>query len=245
MFIDSCDMLLMSATIGDEKTFCGELGIGDHLLRRVKNQYDPEERPIYALDVPKLSYRSGYKDYERQADEIAKAIEMCPLDWSGFVHVTRKTEARKIANRLTRRGLGGRVWIPPQQDRNGRWLGTGDQALLWSQRRERYPGSICVSWQFWEGMDGLDEKINIIAKVPFPFLGDDYEKARMRYSNRMYSQRTAWTIMQACGRTRRGRPCDYDLQGERRGMVAIADGNWTRIKKYISPDFQEAITPLI
>jgi len=244
MLIADYDMLLMSATIGSEETFCGELGIANHWLRRVKNQYAPAERPIYALDVPRLNYKSQYKDYERQADEIARAIKMFPPSWSGFVHITRKTEARKMADRLARRGLGERVWIPPQQDRNGRWLGTGDQAILWNERRDRYPGSLCISWQFWEGMDGLDEKINIIAKVPFPSLGDEYEKARMRYSKSMYSQRAAWTIMQASGRTRRGRPQDYDLDGERRGLVALADGNWTRIKKYISPDFTDAITAL-
>lgn len=244
LFIKDWDLLLMSATIGNEETFCEELGITDYKVRRVPNQYKPSERPIFLLDVPKMSYKSKKGDYDHQADAIARAIKSVPDDWSGFVHVTRKSEGKLMADRLAKRGLGGRVWTPPQQDRYGRYLGTGEQSILWDKRRDNYPGSICVSWQFWEGMDGLDEKINIIAKVPFPSLGDPYEKARMRYSTRMYLQRTAWTIMQACGRTRRGRPQDYDIHGEVNGLVAIADGNWARIKSYISPDFLDAMVEI-
>jgi hypothetical protein len=40
------------------------------------------------------------------------------------------------------------------------------------------------------------------------------------------------------GRTRRGREQDY---GEDNGFVAIADGNWTRVKKYLSQSLREAI----
>jgi len=243
IFMGDWDMLLMSATIGDEGTFCGEMGILDYDLRRVPNQFSPEERPIYALDVPRLSYKSKVADYDRQADEIAKAILDCPKEWSGIIHVTRKNEAAFLANRLARRGLQGRMWVPPQTDKRGKYLGTGEQMDLWDRYRDTHPGTIMVAWQFMEGADLTEEKICVIAKVPFPSLGDEYEKARMKYSNRMYLQRTAWTIMQAAGRTRRGRPQDYDLDGERRGLVAIADANWVRIKKYMSPDFLDAIVP--
>jgi len=92
-----------------------------------------------------------------------------------------------------------------------------------------------------EGYDGLEEKITISAKTPFPGLGDEFERERMNYSGSMYLQRAAWKLEQSLGRTRRGREEDYDVEGERRGLVAIADGNWMRVKKYLSENFKEAL----
>jgi hypothetical protein len=53
-------------------------------------------------------------------------------------------------------------------------------------------------------------------------------------------QRTAWKLEQGLGRTRRGRREDYDIDGVN-GYVAIADGGWSRVKKYLSKGLQEAI----
>jgi Rad3-related DNA helicase len=184
--------------------------------------------------------KSKNKDYQRQADEIAGAILGCPDDWCGIVHVTRKAEAGLLADRLARRGLQDRVWVPPTEQ-GGKWLGTQDQVLAWEQRKAEVPNSIMVSWQFWQGFDGLSERICIVAKTPFPSLQSEYEKQRMQYSHRFYNQRTAWALIQALGRTRRGREQDYDTEEEMRGYVAIGDGNWTRVKRYLSEDFLEAM----
>lgn len=232
--------VLMSATVGNFKAFAEELGITEWVERRVPNQFGPDRRPIYLLDCPRMSYRSKKKDYDKQATEIAGAIKGCSTEWCGIVHVTRKTEAGYLADRLARLGLQDRVWVPPTEQ-GGKWLGTQDQALAWEQRKALVPNSIMVAWQFFEGFDGLDEKICIIAKVPFPSLTSEYEKQRMQFSHRFYNQRTAWKLVQALGRTRRGREEDYDIDGEMRGYVAIADMNWTRVKSYLSEDFKEAI----
>lgn len=232
--------LLMSATIGDFDTFTEELGITEYASRRVPSRYPPETRPVRVLDAPKMGYKSGTTAFDKQADSIAKAIHEYPSDWAGIIHVTRKKEAPLLADRLARRGLQDRVWVPPQKQ-NGRWLGTQDQMAAWEQRRKEKPDSLCIGWQFWEGVDLKDEKICIAAKCPFPRLGNPYEKARMHYSGKMYLQRTAWQLVQSLGRTRRGRDEDYDLNGEKQGLVAIADGNYRRVQKYLPGDFKEAL----
>jgi len=63
----------------------------------------------------------------------------------------------------------------------------------------------------------------------------------MEYSHKTYNWRTANILAQGLGRTRRGRPEDYDTNGEMRGFVAIADGSWKRIKKYLPGWVKEAI----
>ena len=53
----------------------------------------------------------------------------------------------------------------------------------------------------------------------------------------------AQQLQQGCGRTRRGREQDYDLNGERRGLVVVADENWHRVRKYLDDDFRESMVP--
>jgi len=232
-------MLLMSATIGDTRAYTDELGIRDYEYRQVPNQFSSESRPIHILDAPRMGRKATTADFEKQADVIASAIKSCPPDWSGIIHVTRKTEARLLADRLARRGLQDRVW--PMTGHDGSMAPTNQQVEDWKLIKQKTPGAICVSWSLWEGYDGLDEKICIVAKTPFPFLGDEYERARMSYSHGFYNWRTGCKLSQGLGRTRRGRKQDYDLNGARQGFVAIADGNWTRVKKYLSADVREVI----
>lgn len=230
---------MMSATIGNPRAFTTELGLRDWEFRAVPNQWEPERRPVRVLDAPRLGHRSRLSAYEKQADAIARAILGVDHSWSGFVHVTRKREATLLADRLAERGLQDRVWVPPGAD--GRYVATDKQIAAWESRRNKIPGSICVTWSMWEGIDGLDEKICVVAKIPFSPLGDPYEKARMQYSGKMYLQRAAWQLEQGLGRTRRGREQDYDTDNEQRGLVAIADGNWKRVQKYLSQSMQESL----
>jgi Rad3-related DNA helicase len=231
--------VMMSATIGNPKAFGGELGLKHWQFRAVPNQWSPEQRRVLLLDVPKLGHTSKEIDYQRQADAIANAIKQVNPAWSGFVHITRKREASLLAERLARRGLQNRVWVPPGAD--GRYVATDKQLAAWEDRKKRVAGSVCIAWSMWEGIDGLDEKICIVAKIPFGSLGDPYERARLQYSGKMYLQRAAWQLEQGLGRTRRGREQDYDTPDEQRGLVAIADGNWKRVQKYLSQSMRESL----
>jgi len=231
--------VLMSATIGDPEVLAEELGIEEFVARAVPNQWQPWQRPVQILNAPKLNHRSEDSDYEKQADVIAEAIKGCDPSWSGLIHVTRKREASLLAERLAHRGLQDRIWVTPGWD--GAYVPTDEQARAWQNRLRQVPNSLCVAFSMWEGWDGLEEKIDIVAKVPFSALADPYERARMQYSHKWYLQRAAYQIEQGLGRTRRGREQDYDTEDERRGLVAIADGNYVRVRKYLSESLREAL----
>jgi Rad3-related DNA helicase len=235
-FLNEHTTISMSATIGNREAFTEELGIDDYDMRVVPNRFNPEERKVHVLDVPRMGYKSTLLDYDKQAQAIADAILDCPGEWSGLVHVTRKREAQLLAKRLADKGLGDRMWIMPGWD--GTYTPTDEQVSAWDRRRREVPNSICVTWALWEGYDGTEEKINIVAKVPFPFLGSEYERERLSYSNKWYLQRAAYQLEQGCGRTRRGFEEDY---GDENGFVAIADANVTRVEKYLSKSAQEAL----
>ena len=63
----------------------------------------------------------------------------------------------------------------------------------------------------------------------------------MEYSRKTYNWRTANQLAQGLGRTRRGRECDYDVNGQVNGFVAVADGSWKRVKKFLPGWVMEAI----
>lgn len=228
-------LFIMSATIGNPQVFADELGLADYSHYEVPSLYAATQRPVVALDVPSMGQACGDKGRNKQADEIANAIKDCPSNWSGIIHVTAMNDASQIAERLARRGLQDRVWVSP------RGLGTDGMVNAWQERMRKVPGSLNISWAFWEGYDGKQEKISIVAKIPFPYLGDEYEVARRNHNTRFYLQRAAWQAEQGCGRSRRGRIEDYDTSEEKNGLVCIADGSYKTIKSYFSESFRESI----
>ncbi len=236
---DQWSLLAMSATIGDPQTFANELGLGvrntDWKSRNIPSVWNPETRPVQVLDAPRMGVKSTEKDYLRQAEVIASAINDCPREWSGMIHVTRKPEAKLVAQRLARHGLGERLWTPNELH------STNETLEEWNAHRKNVKGALAISWQFWEGYNGLDEKICIVAKTPFASLGDPYERERMDYSGTFYLQRAAYKLEQGLGRTRRGRTEDYDVNGQINGLVAIADQNYRRVQKYLSPALRESL----
>jgi Rad3-related DNA helicase len=225
-------IVLMSATIGNPANFALELGLQDWESIEVPNTWKPEMRQVIDLKGPAMSFaKSTEKDKIRLAQIIANAIDNCPSDWTGIIHCPSKKKTFSLQDRMenmTNRPL----WTPEKN-------GTSEKMLSsWYQFRDQNKGAIGISWGFWEGVDMGDDNICIVAYVPYPSLGDNFEKARMEFSHRIYSQRAAWKLEQGLGRTRRGNKKDY---GSENGLVAIADGKWNRLKGFMSRDLREAI----
>lgn len=230
--------VMMSATIGDPATFAAELGLETYVYRDIPNAWPAETRPVLDLGAPAMGYatRNDEAVQSDQARRIAAAILSCPADWKGIIHTTSKAQAVALAQRISEQGVPAwRLWTPNPSH------GTEKMLTEWKRQKRLTQGAIAVTWAWHEGYDGTEEKICISAKTPFPSLGDDYERERMHYSGAMFLQRTAWSLEQQLGRTRRGRDEDYDRDGRRAGLVAIADGNWRRVQKYLSPSLRDAI----
>ena len=238
LFLGHWRTVVMTATVGDPATFAAELGLpSTHVYKQIPNAFDAVRRPVRVLNAPAMGQK--VRDDEgvqmEQARVIAEAVNECPRDWSGLIHVTSKTQAAALVGRLSRCGLGPRLWSPGPMD------STDWQLKTWQRFRDTHSGALAVVWAWWEGYDGRNEKISIVTKTPFPNIADEYERERMRYDGKFYLQRAAWQLEQALGRSRRGVDSDYDTPEQRNGLVAIADANYHRVAKYLSPDIQEAI----
>lgn len=223
--------VMMTATPGNVNALLSDLDLSltEVEIITVPNTFKASDRPIYDLQAPKIGYKASFEDYQKQAKLIDDIINTHPPEWTGIIHTRSKKQAKELANRL-----GSNYILMPD------YFSPKEAVAHWEWLRR--PGLKIVTWNFWEGVDMGEDQITIVAKVPFGFLGDDFEKARMKYSYSMYNQRAAQSLVQALGRTRRGHTEHY---GNGAGLVAIADGNWARIQKFISPDIFEAIvTPV-
>lgn len=234
-------VLMMSATIGNPQVLSKELGITDYDYHVMPNQWPPESRPVYVIKgMPHMGNTSAKADagiFETQADYIAKFIQSYPDDWDGLILVTRKTEAKLLADRLTKRGLGRRVFPAPEAS-------TIEQARIWEDRKKKVKGSLLITWNFWEGFDGIEEKMLVVTKVPFPRLGGvgTYERARTEHDKEFYRLQAGLTLEQGCGRVRRGIPGHYNSDGVERKAVLVADASVGMIKGVMSDGFKESIT---
>ena len=230
---------MMSATIGDPEIFAEELGLTNWNYESIPNQFAPERRPVLVPQCPTMGYKSSDKDKDEQAKIIAKLINGVPQDWEGIIHSTSWAQARDLNFRLARAGVSkDRLFVPEQGG------GTNRQMDQWVGAKKNGSGRLIVTPSMSEGVDLREERICIIAKVPFPSIAPgSFDAERMEYSHKMYSTRTCWSLEQRAGRTRRGNDGDYDTDFEKRGLVAIVDGAFRKrgMVKYCSKDFAESL----
>lgn len=234
---DAWKLVIMSATIGDENTFCSSLGIPEYSFTRVPSRFTPQEKPVYDLGVSRLGMKAPASAWEDQADKIVKALKQVDPKWNGIIHTTSHKQSSDLALRLVRRGLQDRVFTAKQGEN------TQSVVVKWHEQMRRKPGSLIITPVLSEGYDGRQEKINICAKTPYPSQASEYDRVKAEYDRGVYNQDTAVILQQQMGRVRRS-PSDYDTEGERKTFNALADGGWRYIKSYFSPDFRDSIVTL-
>ena len=226
--------LLMSATVGNPESFAESIGIDSFAQREVPSRFPPESRPIHDLGAPRMSYGTSPLAYEKQADLVANAIKNVPDDWSGILHVQSRAKAKALGERLARRGLQDRLYLVQ---------GKGTMAKIdnWSRQKARIPNSLAISYSFHQGVDLMQERINISCDIPFASLADPIERARANRYGDFYRHNAAILLEQRNGRTRRGRPEDYDTKDEIAGYNAVADGNLRLVESHLSADFRSCL----
>lgn len=210
--------VLMSATIGDAEMLARELGIDDYEFHSFPHNIPADRRPVFLTDAPAMSYRSKWADYEEQADVIANICLRHPYERI-LVHVTRWKHANDLADRLARKGLQDRVWVPSTKQNRIQQI----QELT----NPRHPYRISIGPSFWEGIDYREASVVIVAKVPFADRSDPVVSARLRQPNGGKWDRwcAALKVVQGCGRAVRDED-DY-------AVSYIADQNFVRVAKYV------------
>lgn len=235
-FDTGANRVLMSATIGDFDTFADRLGIKHYQGRVVPNQWPASSRPIVVLDCPPMgaaSVRKHPRYIDMQADAVSELLKEYPGEL-GLLHTTSKWKAKNLARNLGARGLQDRVWLTPE-------VGTDKQMTAWHRAKLRNPGLVAIAWSWWEGVDVGDVRVNIVTQVPWAYLGDSYQMAKMKHDRAGFDQDAAHAVEQGTGRNRRGEVEHYFTNGNRGNAVALADGNWQKLERFYSESFRESV----
>lgn len=228
----SSKVLLMSATISEYEAEL--LGIqDDYQFYEAPQQYPTALRPIYDLGQPGMGVKNLEKNpslFNIQAVRISTVLKMRP-DVSSVILTTSKEKACIITEHLTR--MGHNVFNPPAD------VGTDLQLAAWESCRK--PGAVCVSYNFWVGVNLSADKMLFLANVKYPDLRIPFERDRLDRSPREFNYRAAVYAVQGAGRIQRGYREDYLPMGNK--MVFIVDGNFKKIKSFAPGDFAERIIP--
>jgi len=184
-------VMLMSGTILDKDTYCRNVGIppSDVAFISLKSPFDAKNRPVFIVSSGSMSY----KNIDRSLPQIAKAInELINKDHrndKGIIHC----HTYKIANYLNTHLKTNRLLLHNSANR---------MEVYNFHLNDKKP-TILLSPSLTEGIDLIDElsRFQIIVKIPFPFLGDEFVKQKMKRVPGWYEWETAKTVIQASGRS--------------------------------------------
>lgn len=184
--------LLMSATMLSGEQVAAELGIPEGVWHMVNmpSSFPKENRPIFV--APKADMTNKLKDQERPklAKGIDEILERYPND-RVLIHTVSYDLARYI------------MQTSRNTDRMMTYISSKERDDMLEHFRQT-PGAVMVAPSFDRGVDLRDDdcRVVIVAKVPYPYLGDKQISARI-YSpggNEWYHMQTIRSIIQMTGR---------------------------------------------
>jgi Rad3-related DNA helicase len=185
-------VLFASATIGNVNVFLRGLGIeqsqaGVHVA---SCDFPPENRPIFYNPKGSLSHASGQSGFAPIMRAIREVLQRHP-DERGIIHCHAGWLRDRILADLSR-DLGARILTHGVK-------GDRDDGV------ERLRGSengVLLSLAMTEGIDLEDDdaRFCIFPKVPWPYMGDPYVKARMNRDPEWFSNQAAIALVQGSGR---------------------------------------------
>lgn len=159
----------------------------------VDSPFSLENRRVYAMPVAHLNYQNMSKALPAIAARIDKILSSKSYaNVKGIIHCNSYKLTQQIADLLPqhRRRL---LVHSPDMDR---------QKLLERHISSSGP-TILMSPSMTEGVDLFDDlsRLTIIPKLPYPYLGDPWTKARQEDDEDWYGWQTLQTIIQGVGRS--------------------------------------------
>jgi len=181
--------LLMSATILDKLSFCRSLGLDADKTEylALPSSFPVENRGIHYMPVGKMSMRD-LDDTLPKLVQAVKALLEAHHDQKGIIHTTNF----RVANHLRDSLRDPRLLVHGSDDRD---------AVLRLHHDSPKP-TVLVSPSMTEGCDLKDDlaRFAIIAKLPYPNLGDRALKKRCDRDPWYYDYLTVRSFVQALGR---------------------------------------------
>jgi Rad3-related DNA helicase len=199
MFRKAENIVMMSATILDFKTFMRNLGIDAEKTNTmaVPSEFPIENRPIFYKPIGNM----GFRTKNEALPKIAKAVLQLMQRYAGkkgIIHCVSYGNMKYIQEYLTANGQGHRLTT------HNSLPGSREAAV--AKHCESANDSVLLSPSMTEGLDLKEDlsRFQIIVKVPYLAL-DPYTKARMDRDPGWYVWSAALALVQATGRSVRSK----------------------------------------
>lgn len=186
--------LHMSAYPGSKKIYCESLGLdpNDVAWLNLNSTFPVENREIYLTTVGSMSKKNREQTLPDLLDFIEKIMESYN-DTKGIIHCNSYDLGKAIFAGLRDRPQGHRLLFPQSSD---------DRDPIFLKHKQADYGSVILSPSMTEGFDFAYDlaRWQVIAKVPYPYLGDRQVAAKKELNPDWYSLQAVMSIIQACGR---------------------------------------------
>lgn len=199
MFSKAANIVMMSATILDFRTFMRNLGIDPAQANTmaVPSEFPIENRPIFYKPIGNMGFNTKHTALPLVAEFILKLMQKY-AGKKGIIHAQSYANLKYFKEYLTANGQGHRLITHTNLP------GSRDDAV--ARHCASAEDSVILSPSMTEGLDLKEDlsRFQIIPKVPYPAL-DPYTKARMDRDPSWYQWQTALTLIQATGRSVRSK----------------------------------------
>ena len=219
-------ILFMSATILSKKIFCELIGlnIDTTAMISIPSPFPIENMPIVYAPAGSMSYSSINKTLPKVAKLIQRILKKHKTE-KGIIHSHSYKTTEYIKKNTGE--YSERILTHTSKNRD---------RILRQHKSSTKPTAL-MSPSMQEGVDlkGDCSRFQVICKIPYPYLGDKWVKARMKRWNWWYNYETAKTIIQSIGRSIRNET-DY-------ATTYIIDSAWSsffgRTKHLYPPGFEK------
>jgi ATP-dependent DNA helicase DinG len=223
--------IYMSAFPGEKHIFCESLGLDPDAVAwiRLASEFSKDNRPVIMGLVGSMSRRNQDTTLPALLRVVDKIMTQ-HAEEKGVIHCHSYELGQKILDYLKRTKHGSRILYPKRAD---------ERDELYKRHQHDPKPTVMLSPSMTEGYDfKFDEaRWQIIAKVPYPYLGDRQIAAKKDRSQAWYDLQTVMSIVQASGRVCRD-ATDY-------GVTYVLDSDfkslWDKRRDMFPKWFQEAI----
>ena len=186
--------LYLSAYPGPKNSFCHTLGLDPNQVawKNLNSTFPISHRPVHMVMLGSMGRTAYNNTLPKLLSTVTKILDR-HAQQKGLIHCHSYRLGKAIYDYLLTTSHALRVLFPEA---------AGNRAELFKQHRLSDEPTVILSPSMTEGFSLDDDlaRFQIIAKMPFPYLGDKQVAAKKDLDPEWYILQTVMTIIQACGR---------------------------------------------
>lgn len=180
--------IFMSATFGDIPNYARRIGLDKFQLIRVPNTWSYERSPIVYLSGNNISAKNKEQSIPKALDDLSLILEK-HKDQKGIVHTSSFDNANAIREHFS-------------DDYNIITYDSINRLAIIDYFIYETKPCVLVGPSLTEGLNLYDDlcRFQVIFKLPFPSLADNWQKILFERFPHIYSNSTLTTLLQSLGR---------------------------------------------